>query len=95
MGLPFEVSRGDFMVSTSEDGQTCWIALGDSDRTKQLVSFVKESPDWKYSRVGSVRTTARSLFGLAPRAAKYNRNGSVERRGDLAVVRRSDRQELR
>ena len=91
---PFEISRGDFKVSHSEDGQTCWVALGDSKRSEALVSFLKKSRSWEYSSTGSVRTTARKNFGLSPKAAEYNRDGSVQRQGEYASVRQAERMEF-
>ena len=91
---PFQIGRGDFTVTRSRDGQTCWVALGDAKRTKEFVGFLKSSPDWKYSTTGSVRTSARKSFGLAAKAATYNRDGSIKRQGEFAAVNRADWMEM-
>lgn len=92
--VPFEISRGDFVVNHSEDGQTCWVVLGDARRTKDLIACLKKSPEWRYSRTSSVRTSARSYFGLASKAAEYNSDGSVKSHDALASIRTSNRREI-
>ena len=69
--MPFQIEPGDFVMSNRLDGPSCWVCLGDDEKTDTFVKVVKANPSWKYRSSGQVNVKARSLFGLAPEPGAY------------------------
>ncbi len=63
--MPFEVAPGDFVSNKGFDGPSCWVCLGDNQKTDAFVKTLKHSPAWKVTAISSVRTDCRPMFGLA------------------------------
>jgi hypothetical protein len=63
--MPFLIADGDFVMSATREGPSCWVSVGSGPRVRELIAALHRSPSWEVRSLGQVRDKYRTMFGLA------------------------------